>query len=112
MVAQQQGTGDEEMLNKYRLRHGLRWHREYPTVTLSEVLHALAPWLVALVVLLAYVVVGTLDYAYAMTDEAMRAESHAEFRHQILIDCLNGTATFTGEDGSKVGCYKAESNPS
>jgi len=97
--------------NRYRMKRGLTWERTYPTLTPSEVIHALVPWLIVAILLLIYVLVGTLDYADAKAGEGIDAELRAELSSKMLVDCLNGVATFVAEDGGQVGCFKAVVNP-
>jgi hypothetical protein len=66
-------------------------------------------------ILLAYAVVGTLDYADAQRAEAMAQAEQAQRWSATLADCLNGTARFVHDgphtDGyGKTGivCLRAE----
>lgn len=54
-------------------------------------------------------------YAHANDAQKVReyrdqAEAEAMRTNQLLAECMNGHAIFKGEDGSEVGCMKAEIN--
>ena len=63
-------------------------------------------WLPSVTIVALVLLASTLDFH----DQMVAAQLAAENRTAMLAACLNGTLTLKGEDGSTVGCYKAETN--
>ncbi len=95
---------------RFRLRHGLRWQANRPSAAdLREALRC-AALIVGL--LLAFGIVGTIDYAVEQRAAADRAELETAAAYQQLADCANGRTSWISadENGRPVGvvCRTAE----
>lgn len=93
---------------RLRLRHGLGWARPLPGLReIVRLLHLDAPTLKLLaVVLMAYALVGTLDYADAQRIDAETQARAAQIATRTLADCMNGTARWLTDNGSGNGYGK------
>lgn len=101
------------LYRRLRLRHGLRWARNYPSS--RDMRDTIRTAILLLIIALAYAVVGTMDYADQQAMEAERQARAAEQATRMVADCMNGTLRFlhdnkTGRGYSKtaVVCMKAE----
>lgn len=76
------------MLNQLRLRYGLFWRGRVPN---REELPVITQAIVTVLFLVvAYGIVGRLDYEAALVAEAQRQEARAEMNEAALVACLNG----------------------
>lgn len=102
----------------WRMRQGLHWRGARPTLgeALRQADGALKAIIIVLAILVAYGIVGRMDYEDALIAEAERANDHAALRGQQLIACLNGRPTGLYTENHRgertyIVCREAEEIP-
>jgi hypothetical protein len=100
-------------MNALRFRFGLRWSRHYPTM--ADLRDALRSLFYVLCLVLAYGVVGAIDYAEEQRIEALAQARSSAQATALLADCMNGTARFVhsgphtdGHGVTGIACRPAE----
>lgn len=82
-----------------RFRYGLRWEKSRPPL--------LAPHLFAvLLLLLLFVMAGSLDYAIAKAEMLERVANTYEANARVLRDCERGATGYYYPDGRVFECSK------
>lgn len=93
-------------MNALRRRFGLRWQGRMPSR--HDVREAMITAAALIGILLAFGIVGTMDYADEQRQEAERHAAAAERATAWLAECLNGRARFITEDQrSATVCERA-----
>lgn len=94
------------MLNALRLRYGLTWSSHRPA--LADYREQIQTAMLLALILIAYGIVGRLDYEEELRQEVEVQARRAEQAEQILVECMNGKAMWVSEDKSlMVACDKA-----
>lgn len=88
------------LIDRIRLACGLRWKRRTPMA--REIGATTQNVLAVLAILLAYGLVGSMDYAEEQRQEAEAAQARAELHQAALLACLNG--------GTSTGLYTVDAN--
>lgn len=86
-----------------RIRYGLHWQKSYPTT--SQLKETLKVIFYLLLILLAYGIVGRLDYE----DELLQQKINAESYKQTLLNCMSGASGFYFADSKSA--FSCEVHP-
>jgi hypothetical protein len=96
----------ETLATKLRLAKGLRWQSD--RLQLADIADHLRTAAYVAGIVLAFGIVGSMDYADEQRSEAIRQAQAAERATYALAECMNGNAQFVAADGrSATLCMRA-----